>query len=201
MRGAKTTDAGAAPKRRTRAEQKAARTSELLAAAWSVFGEKGYDATTIDEVAERAGYSRMPIYTLFGDKQNLFFELWRNAVAALTDQLIGSLKPNVPLRRNLRTLAEILANSPTPPRGQSSPEALFFVVQTIALSRPDVFEKLEQLSRQVVEDLATAVRTSTLERGDVLRSDAEIIAGHLVAHINGRRKFRSARVCRPRLSP
>jgi hypothetical protein len=64
-------------------------------------------------------------------------------------------------------------------------ERLFFVVQTIALSHPAIAAKLEKLAQKVVLDVAQFVRQSSLEKGDVLRSDAETVAAHLVAHING----------------
>src|SRR3546814_16564274 len=63
--------------RLSRGEQNARRSEELLEAAWTVFCDKGYESVTIDDVAAQAGYSRMPIYSLFGDKQSLFFALWQ----------------------------------------------------------------------------------------------------------------------------
>src|ERR1043165_3499534 len=95
------------PKRQrlSREEQKAERTQQLLDAARVMFMQKGYEAVTIDHVAEHAGYSRMPVYTLFGDKQNLFFELWRTATGELTTALIGRFRPGTPLRGNLKELA------------------------------------------------------------------------------------------------
>src|SRR5262245_38788860 len=123
--------------RLTREQQKTARTQQLLEAAWALFCERGYEALTIDHVAEHAGYSRMPIYSLFGDKQNLFFELWRSAVGQLTVQLVGGLENGTPLRRNLEKLARIVAASSAGNQPRHG-ESLFFVVQTIALSRPDI---------------------------------------------------------------
>ena len=172
--------------RLNREEQKAERTRQLLDAARVMFLEKGYEAVTIDHVAEHAGYSRMPVYTLFGDKQNLFFELWRDATAQLTQGLVGHFQPGTSLRKNLKQLAEVLAMSmESPDAGSGYGERLFFVVQTIALSHPQVAAKLEKLAKGVVLDVATFVRQSSLDKGDVLRSDAETIASHLVAHING----------------
>ena len=181
-------DTPAAPARKprlSRQEQKAERSEALLAAAWIVFCEKGYESVTIEDVAERAGYSRMPVYSLFGDKQNLYFELWRKAVAELTRILIGGLKAGAPLRRNLKQLAELVAESSAVDPSDKPGERLFFVAQTIALSRPDIAEKLEQLARQVVGDVAGMVRGSTLAAGEALRTDPETIGAHLVAHING----------------
>jgi len=171
-------------KRLSREEQKAERTQQLLDAARVMFMEKGYEAVTIDHVAAHAGYSRMPVYTLFGDKQNLFFELWRQATAELTHALVGHFQPGTPLRRNLKQLADALAQSmetPSPNYG----ERLFFVVQTIALGHPEIAAKLEKLARGVVADVAKFVRQSSLGKGEQLRGDPETIAAHLVAHING----------------
>ena len=175
---------GARRPRRTREEQKTERTQQLLESAWALFCERGYEALTIDHVAEHAGYSRMPIYSLFGDKQNLFFQLWRSAVGQLSELTIGALKPGVPLRKNLEELAKIIATSSASNQPRHG-ESLFFVVQTIALSRPPIAKQLEQLSTKVVQDFADAIRRSTLERGEALRSDPETVAAHLVAHING----------------
>jgi AcrR family transcriptional regulator len=170
--------------RLSREEQKAERSQQLLDAARAVFMQKGYEAVTIDDVAEHAGYSRMPVYTLFGDKQNLFFELWRTTTAELTEALVGGFKPGTSLRANLKVIADVLGNevpAAEPPFG----ERLFFVVQTIALSNAEIGKKLEALARKVVSDVATFVRQSSLEKGEALRSDPETIAAHIVAHING----------------
>lgn len=141
--------------RLSRVEQSAQRAQELLNAAWALFCEKGYEAVTIDEVATRAGYSRMPVYSLFGDKQNLYFELWQRAVGDLMRQITASQKPGDSLRRNLARLAELIA-APAGSNTQADPqknlgEHLFFAVQTIALSRPDIADRLETLARQVID--------------------------------------------------
>lgn len=170
--------------RRNREEQKADRTQELLESAWAMFCEKGYEAVTIDHVAEHAGYSRMPVYSLFGDKQNLFFELWRSKTGALLELMVADLKIGVPLRRNLEKLAK-LVSTPTPTDKHGQGASLFFVAQTIALSRPDLNEKITQFARKVIETFAEMIRNSVLAKGEKLRADPETIAAHIVAHING----------------
>jgi AcrR family transcriptional regulator len=170
--------------RLTREEQKAERTQQLLDAAWAMFGAKGYESVTIDDVAEHAGYSRMPVYSLFGDKQNLYFELWRKFLGELTDFMLAPLKGDAPLRKNLEALARQVGG-PRPDPKAAAPEGLFFVVQTIALSRPEIARKLQDVSNQVVQKFTDMVRTSTLEPGEVLRAPPEIVAAHLIAHING----------------
>ena len=48
------------------------RRQQLVNVACPVFAERGYDATSLEEIAERAGVSRPILYSHFGDKQGLF---------------------------------------------------------------------------------------------------------------------------------
>jgi AcrR family transcriptional regulator len=170
--------------RLTRAEQSAERSRALLESAWAVFCEKGYESVTIDDVAAHAGYSRMPIYSLFGDKQTLFFELWSKMLDTISERLLSQLKTGGPLRANINKLATAVAAS-RPGDQPKAGESLFFVVQTIALSRPEIEKRLIELSRKVLADFAGMINSSTLAKGEKLRSSADNIAAHLVAHING----------------
>lgn len=170
--------------RLSREEQKEVRTRELLASAWEMFCLKGYEALTIDEVAEHAGYSRMPIYSLFGDKQNLFFELWRSMLDELQDHIFENCRQGAAIEDNLRALAEVIAEdskSEEPPHGNN----LFFVVQTICLNRDDLKDKLTVLARSIISRMADMISGSKLGPGQTLKSSPEVIASHIVGHING----------------
>jgi len=171
--------------RLTRVEQKAQRSRDLLDAARVKFIEKGYEAVTIDDVAEYAGMSRMPVYSLFGDKQNLFFELWHTTVGGLSKHLVSCAKPGQPLRDKLKSLAELISVANSAPTTDDPGMNLFFVVQTIALSRPEIAVKLQATAREIVSDFTDFISDATLEKGDQLRSDPETVAAHIVAHING----------------
>ncbi|GED69095.1 hypothetical protein BRE01_27970 [Brevibacillus reuszeri] len=52
------------------------RTQEILQAAIHVYAEKGYAASEIGEIAERAGLARGLVYHYFKNKQTLFRELF-----------------------------------------------------------------------------------------------------------------------------
>jgi AcrR family transcriptional regulator len=54
---------------RSKDQDKAA---SIIDAAFSVFGEEGYEATRVSHIAERAGVSSGTIYTYFKDKKDLF---------------------------------------------------------------------------------------------------------------------------------
>src|SRR3954449_10709796 len=58
----------------------AERPSEIVEAALALFVEKGFAATRLDDVAQRAGLSKAAIYLYFEDKIALFQGVVRQAV-------------------------------------------------------------------------------------------------------------------------
>jgi AcrR family transcriptional regulator len=62
-------------KRRTQAERREQTREEVLAAAARVFAKRGFHATSLDAIAEEAGFSRGAVYYNFADKEELFLEL------------------------------------------------------------------------------------------------------------------------------
>lgn len=167
-----------------RGEQKEIRTQELLDAAWELFCEVGYDAVTLEQVAEQAGYSRKPIYTLFGDKQNLFFELWSRKHAELIELTVSLLDPKLTLRTNLKRMAEVAVEHGNQGENQRG-ESLLFVMQTITLGREDLAARARELFQASVKGFAQGIKRCPLERGQKLRGSAEQVAAHLMAHLGG----------------
>jgi AcrR family transcriptional regulator len=62
-------------KRRTQTERREETREQILAAAAGVFARNGFHATSLDAVAEEAGFSRGALYYNFADKEELFLEL------------------------------------------------------------------------------------------------------------------------------
>lgn len=50
----------------------------LLAAALAVFGQRGYEAATVDDIVAAAGYSKGAFYFHFPTKEDIFLELLRS---------------------------------------------------------------------------------------------------------------------------
>ncbi|MFC4030336.1 TetR/AcrR family transcriptional regulator [Streptomyces polygonati] len=70
----------------TTARRQATR-QKLYAAAVTLIAEQGFSATTVDEIAERAGVAKGTVYYNFASKNDLFEELLRHGVGLLTDSL------------------------------------------------------------------------------------------------------------------
>jgi AcrR family transcriptional regulator len=66
------------------------REPEMLRAAAEVFGERGFHAASMDEIASRAGISKPMLYSYFGSKDGLFAACGEAAVGLLRQQLRDS---------------------------------------------------------------------------------------------------------------
>jgi AcrR family transcriptional regulator len=63
------------PKRLTREESRKQTQDRLLTAASELFAERGVNGTSVEQIAERAGYSRGAFYGNFNDKNEIVLEL------------------------------------------------------------------------------------------------------------------------------
>ncbi len=71
----------AATVRAKRERRKEARPGELLAAALELFVEKGFAATRVEEVAQRAGVSKGTLFLYFSSKEELFKAVVRENIS------------------------------------------------------------------------------------------------------------------------
>ena len=69
-----------------RQRRKEARPQELLQAALDLFVEKGFAATRIDEVAQRAGVSKGTLYLYYPSKEDLFKAVVRQNLSSLIEE-------------------------------------------------------------------------------------------------------------------
>jgi len=74
--------------RLTRAQRSAQTRDELLEAAQRRFFDAGYHATTLDDVADDAGYTKGAVYSTFGSKAGLFLALFDDIV----DQRLAAMQ-------------------------------------------------------------------------------------------------------------
>jgi AcrR family transcriptional regulator len=65
-----------AAKRPTRAEKQLQTRAQLIDAAARVFARRGFQAATVEEIAEHAGYSHGAVYSNFAGKEELFLAVF-----------------------------------------------------------------------------------------------------------------------------
>ncbi len=64
------------------------RKETILASARELFAQKGYNATTMDEVAEAAGVNKATVYYYFGSKQKLYEEIMLTTLESMYEYLL-----------------------------------------------------------------------------------------------------------------
>lgn len=106
----------ARPGRLTREEKRAVTRERLLEAGAAVFAERGFYGASVEEIAERAGFTRGAFYSNFESKADLFL--------AILD---------VHIERDTRALEEALGDG-------SRPNAFLDVLQRQARRRPEARE-------------------------------------------------------------
>lgn len=62
----------------------------LRAAAFELFDQQGYDATTVEAIAERAGVGRSTFFRAFGSKEDVIFPDHTDVLARVRERLAGS---------------------------------------------------------------------------------------------------------------
>ena len=72
------------------------RREQLLDIGRTVFARKGFDGTSVEEIAERAGVSKPVVYEHFGGKEGLYAVVVDREVRRLLDRITASLVGNHP---------------------------------------------------------------------------------------------------------
>src|SRR5262245_11776202 len=94
------TSRSAGPRPERRRLPAAQRRDTLIAAGSELFARRGYDRVSLDEVAERAGVTKVIVYRHFASKQDLYLQL----LSIHRDELLGTLADGMAAERPLADL-------------------------------------------------------------------------------------------------
>jgi AcrR family transcriptional regulator len=75
----------------SRAERREQTRDDLIAAADRLFVEGGFHATSLDQIAAAAGYTKGAVYSNFASKEDLFFAVYERRAGAAETQLTEQL--------------------------------------------------------------------------------------------------------------
>ncbi|MDQ3954226.1 MAG: TetR/AcrR family transcriptional regulator, partial [Actinomycetota bacterium] len=78
--------------RQTRAEKQAATRAALLESAADVFEQRGYAAASVEEITERAGFSRGAFYSNFDTKEELFLTLIESRIGDRLQEIADAFR-------------------------------------------------------------------------------------------------------------
>ncbi len=155
----------------------------IIGAGIAVMSEKGYNQTTMDDIAAHIGVSKGALYLYFKSKDDLILESAKNMQAQLL-QLSELQADSSPTRNPLDTWTEILDNfMPFDPKANS----LYFELIAMAKHNPDMHKLSAQNLRDEI-DMITREIASQKQKGSI-RSDVDprTIAVALISIFNGLR--------------
>jgi AcrR family transcriptional regulator len=153
--------------RLSRAERREQTRQELLTAAEACFVTRGFHATSVDQVAERAGYTKGAVYSNFAAKEDLFFAVYERRV----EQTLAEVEPGL-RQAGAQHAFDWLAKTMIERRDRDDGWlAVFFEFWAHVLRHPELRDRFAAIHARVLEPLADAVRQLAEDRGLTLPAD------------------------------
>lgn len=168
-----------APQRRSRAEQQAATRARLADAAASVFAERGVQGASIDEITQRAGFTRGAFYSNFASKAELLVELCEARLHRFAEEALPVVAA-VPQEARIGATARLLVD-------EGPPEEIALLVELARLrsTTPQVASLLDGFLIRFVALVEQMLDEHASELGDHDRAVRHETARALVATVLG----------------
>jgi AcrR family transcriptional regulator len=152
-----------------------ARRKAIMAAAWDVFRQNGFERTTMSEVVARAGGSKATIYGYFASKDELFASALEHGLSEVTQEPFRELaKPGPLVQRLLRFARADL-------KIRLSPDMIAVERMLVAeADRSHVYDALRQKShfrrRLIADRLEIEMEQGNLRDADPIRAAIHLLA-------------------------
>ncbi len=187
------------PKRAARTRMSArARREQLLTVSRQLFAERGFEGTSVEEIAARADVSKPVVYEHFGGKEGVYAVIVDREVEALLGALTGVLSsrahPKVLVEQAALALLGYIEQSPDGFRILSRDSPVAQAAGTFSSLLGDVSTQVESLlasqfaSRDLDSELASLysqmlvgmIALAGQHWADVREPSKEVVAAHLV---------------------
>lgn len=165
-----------APAKKRRRRRKEARPSEIIDAAMTLWSEKGFAATKLDDVARAAGVAKGTIYLYFDSKEALF-------QSAMEDRLVATITEVGAMGAAFEGTTEDLLRHVFATVLRQVSEGGGIVFTKVLIAEGHRFPALTQQYRSIVLERGMGVIRGVLARGAArgeLRADAAEIDPRLI---------------------
>lgn len=184
-------DEASVPPQRQLTEQGRERQQQLVDAAMALFSERGYAATRIRDICDRAGVAKGLFYWYFPTKLDLFAELVRTMRRGLRRAQAAAMDPSADAVTRLRqgTVASVRF---------MAEHAAYFALVDVERADPDIADTLRAGSEVYLDDVTALLREAQAD-GQVLDADPATLAiGVLGAVSSYSNAWRAGRIdCTP----
>jgi AcrR family transcriptional regulator len=150
----------------TRADRQARTREDLVEAADRLFTEQGFHATSVDAVADAAGYTKGAVYSNFASKEDLFFAVYKRRVDRRVEEIEATLASGETAYAGMEKLIAGLEQ-----RHDEGWLAVFFEFWAHVLRHPELRQRFAAQHRRIVEPVAAGLARIAAERGERLPDD------------------------------
>ena len=164
----------------TRADRQARTREELVEAADRLFTTNGFHATSIDAVADAAGYTKGAVYSNFASKEDLFFAVYERRVDRARRGDGGDARGGETAYEGMERLIAALEQ-----RDDDGWLAVFFEFWAHVLRHPELRERFAAQHRRGIEPVTGALERVAAERGEELPEDPAKLATARHAMLTG----------------
>lgn len=163
----------------------------LLGAAESVFAQRGYEAGTLEDIADAAGFTTGAIYSNFGSKQDLFLAVLERRNEKLTEAYREVLEPSNGQSAALSDVADLWAHHELANRDSLR---LTLEYRLAALRDPAIETLLAEFERRTEEAIARFI-TDNLSQAEVEDLDVRVEDFAVVVHAASQGILQHVAVC------
>jgi AcrR family transcriptional regulator len=155
-------------KRLTRVEKRERTREELISAAEGLFTGQGFHATSVDEIAFEAGYTKGAVYSNFEAKEDLFFAVYEQRADQVAADFERAFREAGPIAGSERMVSEAVQR-----RGRDDGWlAVFFEFWAHVVRRPELRERFAKIHARVQEPIVVGIERLVEERGISLPFEA-----------------------------
>jgi AcrR family transcriptional regulator len=155
-----------------RVEQVARNRGQLLAAAREVFGELGYARASLDEIAERAGFTKGAVYSHFRSKADLFLSLLEERI----ERRAAGQREMAARPMSAADVAEMVRRVTSLSRADPQWRLAVLEFRVVAARDGDLNARYAAAHRKALDGLAETLRTLFAELGTEPRLPIEHLA-------------------------
>lgn len=156
-----------------------ARRDALMNAAGNLFADTGYEGTTIEIIAQKAGMAKGSFYLHFQSKEEIFRALIEDASERIIERVRAIQRSDKSIEGKLKEIAQVILSFHL---GSSHP--WFFTLMEKGIERQKVMEHF-YVKRKKVIDVISGILRKGMDEGTVVDDNPDRLSNLFIGCING----------------
>jgi AcrR family transcriptional regulator len=162
----------------SRSERQSNTRAGLVDAAERLFSAQGFDATSLDAVADEAGYTKGAVYSNFASKEDLFFAVYERRV----DRYLAGVEQHIAEADDaVEAVLEVIAGIAARRENDDGWLAVFLEFWTHVLRHPEHRARFAEIHARAADPFVVGLERFAEERGIELPLGARQLAVALFA--------------------